>query len=236
MLSSNLLALSITFGLSLLWLRINDFAAQRGWITSALSRKIIHMGTGPLFVLCWLLFNQDTSARFLAALVPLAITLQFALVGAGILKDPAAVKAMSRSGNRAEILRGPLYYGIVFVLLTVLFWKDSPVGIVALMLLCGGDGLADVIGNRFRTNHLPWSDRKTWAGSAAMALGGLLFSAAVLAVYLAAGIFQGGPASYIIPLLVISAIGTIVESIPLNDFDNITVPLAAVALGLVLFR
>jgi len=236
MLGSNIVALAITFALSLLWLRINDFAAHRGWVSSALSRKIIHMGTGPLFVLCWLLFNHETPARFLAALVPLAITIQFGLVGAGILKDPAAVEAMSRSGNRNEILRGPLYYGIVFVLLTVLFWKDSPVGIIALMLLCGGDGLADVVGNRFGKHRLPWSAKKTWAGSAAMFFGGLLFSGALLAVYLAAGVFRGDPASYIIPSLVIVAVGTVIESIPLDDFDNITVPLAAVALGLLFFR
>jgi phytol kinase len=56
-----------------------DFAAHRGWISSDLSRKIIHMGTGPIFVLCWLFF-KGTPARillgssYLAALVPLAIT------------------------------------------------------------------------------------------------------------------------------------------------------------------
>ena len=119
MLNNNFLALIVTFAVALCFLRFNDYMAHRGWISSHLSRKIIHIGTGPLFVLCWLLFTPALSSRFLAALVPLSITLQFALVGLGIMKDQAAVEAMSRSGDRREILRGPLYYGIVFVLLTV---------------------------------------------------------------------------------------------------------------------
>jgi len=52
---------------------------------------------------------------------------------------------MSRTGNPREILRGPLYYGIAFIILTIVFWKDSPVGMTALMI-CGGDGLADLVG------------------------------------------------------------------------------------------
>ena len=100
MLSNDYIALIITFIAAVAWFRLNDFAAHRGWISSQLSRKIIHIGTGPLFVLCWLLFNDAPSARYLAALVPGLITIQFLLVGLGIIKDEAAVKALSRAGDR----------------------------------------------------------------------------------------------------------------------------------------
>ncbi|MCJ7702110.1 MAG: phosphatidate cytidylyltransferase, partial [Anaerolineales bacterium] len=83
MLNNNILALLITFGAAVIWLRINNFAAQKGWLSSHTSRKIIHMGTGPIFVLCWLLFPGKQLDRFLAALVPGLITIQFALVGSG---------------------------------------------------------------------------------------------------------------------------------------------------------
>ncbi len=86
--------------------------------------------------------------RYLAALVPLAITAQFFMVGTGLMKDEAAVAALSRTGDRREILQGPLFYGIIFVLITIFYWYDSPIGITALMALCGGDGLADVLGRR----------------------------------------------------------------------------------------
>ncbi len=236
MLPNNAIALIASFGLSLVWLRINDFFAHRGWISSALSRKIIHIGTGPLFVITWLLFRDTPTARFLAALIPLAITAQFALVGLGLWRDPSAVEAMSRTGDRREILRGPLYYGIAFVALTILYWKDSPTGIIALMLLCGGDGLADVIGNRVKSAPLPWSRNKSWAGTAAMFAGGWLLSVLILAVYLAAGVFHGSPGSYLPAVTIIALAGAAVESLPLSDLDNLTVPVTAVALGYLLFR
>ena len=113
--AQDVVATLITFALALGWLRLIDALAVRGFIEQRLSRKVIHIGTGPVFVLCWLLYADRPEARWLAALVPLMIVAQFALVGMGILKDEAAVQAMSRTGNPREILRGPLYYGIVFV-------------------------------------------------------------------------------------------------------------------------
>ena len=231
MLSNNFLALIITFATALLWLRINDFAAHRGWISGQLSRKIIHIGTGPLFVLCWLLFNAYPSARYLAALVPLSITAQFVLVGLGIMKDEAAVQAMTRTGNPREILRGPLFYGLVFVVLTIIYWKDAPTGMIGLMLMCGGDGLADIIGRRFGTKKLPWAKEKSWAGSLGMLVGGWIFAVGILAVFVSAGVFSGPLSGFLPALTLIAFAGTLVESLPLKDVDNITVTLTAVALG-----
>lgn len=232
---SNIIALIVSFALALVWLRLNDFFAHRGWISSDLSRKIIHIGTGPIFVLTWLLYNNAPEARFLAALVPLAITAQFALVGLGLWRDPSAVEAMSRTGDRREILRGPLYYGIAFVALTLIYWKDSPIGIIALMLLCGGDGMADVIGKRLGTTRLPWSKMKSWAGTIAMFLGGWLMSLFVLYIYIAAGVFPGSFMDYLPGVTLIALVGTAVESLPLSDLDNLTVPAVAALLGELFF-
>ena len=230
MLHNNILALALTFLISLVWLRLNDFAAARGWVSSRLSRKIIHIGTGPLFVLCWLLFDNAPEAPYLAALVPLLITAQFALIGLGLWRDDAAVQAMSRTGDRREILRGPLFYGLIFVLLTVLYWK-SPAGVVALMLLCGGDGIADLVGRRWGQHPLPWSRRKTWEGSLAVFLGGWVLAAAVLAAYVAAGAFPAPWTAYLVQLTVVAFAAAVVESLPLEEIDNLTVPLAAVLLA-----
>ena len=123
------LATLSTFAIAVFFLRLMDYVAHRGWIESRLSRKFIHIGTGPIFVLCWLMYPDAPISRWLAALVPLLITVQFVLVGTGIIEDEAAVKAMSRTGDRREILSGPLFYGIVFVAVTLIYWKDSLVGI-----------------------------------------------------------------------------------------------------------
>jgi len=230
------IALVLTFVIALAWLRLMDFAAHRGWIESRLSRKIIHIGTGPIFVLCWLMFPDVWYARWLAALVPLLITAQFALVGLGVMKDEASVKAMSRTGDRREILRGPLFYGIVFVVMTLVYWKDSPIGMVALMLMCGGDGLADILGRGLKSPKLPWNKDKSWAGSLGMFIGGWALAAFILGMFVLAGIFVGPFTGYLIPITLIALAGTAVESLPLKDVDNITVTLAAVALGHLLFK
>jgi phytol kinase len=235
MLNNNLLALIITFSAALIWLRINDFTAARGWIDSHLSRKIIHAGTGPIFVLCWILFDNSAWSRYLAALVPLAITIQFLMVGLGIIKDESAVRAMSRTGDRREILQGPLYYGIVFVVLTIIYWTNSPIGMVALMLMCGGDALADVLGRRYGKIKLTWNKTKSWVGSLGMFLGGWIFSILILMFYISMGMFTGPTSVYFLPITLIALGGTIVESLPFNNIDNITVTLTAVILGMMLF-
>lgn len=235
MLNNNWIAFAVTLALALLWLRLNDFLAHRGFISAALSRKIIHIGTGPIYVLCWLLFDQSPWSRYIAALIPFGITLQFLLVGIGVIKDQAAVDAMSRSGDRREILRGPLFYGIVFVVLTLVYWLETPIGIIALMLLCGGDGLADIVGTRMSGVSLPWSRKKTWYGTLAMFFGGWLLALFVIAVYWKMGIFDGSFEGYLLQIMLISLGASIVESLPFRDIDNITVPLVAVLSGHLLF-
>jgi phytol kinase len=235
MLNNNLLAFIITFLTAVIWLRLNDFAAHQGWISSWLSRKFIHIGTGPLFVICWVLFDDHITARMLAAVIPLLITGQFVLVGFGIIKDEAAVQALSRSGDRKEILHGPLYYGIIFVLITLLYWTDSPTGIIALMLMCGGDGLAEILGRKFGKRKIPWNDGKTLIGSFGMLVGGWSVSV-IMTIYLSGfGILDEPFTAYLLPISIISAAGMVVESLPLKDIDNITITLSALLLGYMLF-
>ena len=234
---SPFLALFITLVLALAEIRALDFAAHRGWIESRLSRKLIHILTGPLFVLCWLLFPAPDLwyYRWLAALVPLLFTVQFALIGLGIVKDEASVKAMSRTGDRREILHGPLFYGIIFVVMTLLFWKDSPIGMIAVMLMCGGDGLADIMGRGLRSPKLPWNKDKSVAGSLGMLLGGWVLTGFILFIFVFKGVFIGPFTGYLLPITYMAVLATLVESLPIKDVDNITVTLAAVVLGYLLF-
>jgi phytol kinase len=229
------IATLLTFTVAVLFLRLMDYLAHRGWIESRLSRKFIHIGTGPIFVLCWLMYPDAPISRWLAALVPLLITMQFALVGTGVIQDEAAVKAMARTGDRREILRGPLFYGMVFVAVTLLYWKDSPVGIPALMVMCGGDGIADIVGRRVKSIKLPWSREKSLAGSLSVFLGGWLLTIFIFAIYLGAGAFSGPLSRFLLPLTWIAIGAMLVESLPFKDVDNVTLPLVAVLIGHLVF-
>jgi phytol kinase len=68
-----------------------------------------------------------------------------------------------------------------------------------------------------------------------MLVGGWVFSTAILAVFLAAGVFSGSIRDYLLPVSLIALAGTLVESLPFSEIDNITVTLAALALGHLLF-
>lgn len=222
-----------TLGVAVLWLRIIDALAHRGLIEPRLSRKIIHIGTGPLFVACWPLFSAEPAARWFAAAVPFIISLQFVAVGLGWMKDEAAVQAMTRTGDRREILRGPLYYGIAFVVVTLGWWRHSPVGILALMALCGGDGLADIVGRRLGKVKLPGFREKSWAGSAAMFFGSFVFGAIFVIWFNSFGSFS--PAltlgSIIGGSFGAAVLVTLIEAVSPRDVDNLLIVAAILALG-----
>lgn len=222
---------------SIVWLRLMDWLAYRGILEPTLSRKLIHIGTGPLFVLCWNFFSTATIARYLAAVVPLLLTLRLFTIGMEWIQDPATVQAMTRTGKPQEVLRGPLYYGIVFVVCTVLFWRNSPIGILALMIMCGGDGLADIIGRRFGKTKLPFNQDKSWAGSAAMFLGSIAFGFGYLILFNYLGYFQP-PLNLAYTAGAVSAIAlaaTLVEALPIQEIDNISLTLVSLLLGVWLF-
>jgi len=214
-----------------------DALAERGLIEQNLSRKLIHTTCGPLFILSWLFFTNSDLARYLSAVIPFVNGLRLFLIGSGTVANAAAVKAVSRKGGREELLKGPFYYTIVLTLSTVVFWRN-PTGIVALSIMCGGDGLADIIGRRFGGNNSLFYNRsKSVAGSTAMFLGSFLLSEFLLMAFTGFGFLDSMNAETTARVLFICGVTTVVESLPINKYidDNISVPLVALALGSSLF-
>jgi phytol kinase len=142
---------------------------------------------------------------------------------------------MSRTGDRREILRGPLFYGLVFVAVTLIYWKDSLVGIPALMIMCGGDGIADIVGRRVPSMKLPWSREKSLAGSLSVFAGGWLLTVFIFAIYIAAGVFSGPVTRFFLPITWIALGAMLVESLPFKDVDNITVTMTSALIGHLVF-
>ncbi|WP_346289777.1 phosphatidate cytidylyltransferase [Sphaerothrix gracilis] len=229
----NALVTGVAFVLALLWLKLINSLADRGLISPTLSRKIIHIGTGPLFVLGWPFFTASDGARFWAVLIPLGLTLRFFAIGLGWLTDESAVKAMTRHHDPQELLRGPLYYGIAFIVCTLLFWRTSPTGILALMTMCAGDGLADVVGRRWGKHKLPFGSEKSWIGSAAMFVGSWSLGWAMVALFETLGYFDLSLATLPTGGIIgaIALIATLVEALPFRDIDNLTLTATAAALA-----
>lgn len=154
---------------------------------------------------------------------------------------PPACPPVQRTGRAEELLRGPLYYAIVHVATTLLLWRSSPAAVLALASLCGGDGLAEVVGRSARgaaAARLPHSPNKTVAGSLACWLGGAAVAAPLLLHFRHSRLFDGAAAAagasaalhgwpLAAGVLFACGVGAAVESLPLGgEVDNFTVPLA----------
>ena len=137
---------------------------------------------------------------------------------------------MQRSGERQELLHGPLYYAAAHVAATLLFWRHSPAGVLGLAVLCGGDGLAEVVGRSIRTPRLPHNRNKSVGGSMACWLGGASTAWPLLAYYQHLGMFAQVPQAALLqgaPLLQGVLLCAAVR--PLHELDNLAVT-ASVAL------
>jgi phytol kinase len=121
------------------------------------------------------------------------------------------------------------------VLITLIYWKDSLIGIPALMMMCGGDGIADIVGRRVRSPNLPWSREKSVAGSLSVFAGGWLLTIFIFAIYVWIGVFPGPVARYLLPVTWIALGAMLVESLPFKDIDNITLTVVAVLIGYLVF-
>jgi len=106
----------------------------------------------------------------------------------------------------------------------------------ALMMMCGGDGVADLVGRHFKSPKLFHSPQKSVAGSLGVFFGGWIMSAFVLGVYVWLGIFAGPFSRFLLPVTLIAIVATLIESLPQKDVDNITVTLSAAVMGYLLFH
>mmetsp|Transcript_188 Transcript_188/g.798 ORF Transcript_188/g.798 Transcript_188/m.798 type:complete len:352 (+) Transcript_188:79-1134(+) len=239
-----------TTGAALLWLRFWQTLAAKGVLDPKISRKIIHCGSAPLFLALWPLYSDSQMARIFAAAVPLVQIAKLVQAGLSGVRDEregdgpstnTLVKAISRTGKAKEALGGPLIYTIVLAAATILQWRGSPVGIIAVAQMAAGDGLADIVGRKYgKSSQWSFVPDKSVAGSVAFVAGGFLVSSLLLWWFIQSGCIllpsspTNGAGGCALKLLAISIGAAAVELIPIAD-DNITVPLASALLTALLF-
>ena len=247
-----------SIGASAAWLQIWITLAKSGKIDTKLSRKIIHTGSAPLFACLWPLYSSgDLPSRAVASLVPLAQMIRLASSGITSanklvkdnengsrassgsndknVSDGGLANAVSRTGDKSEVFGGPLIYVVVLFFSTLVGFRASPVGVVAVCQMAAGDGLADIVGRRFGRDKWPFSTTKSYAGSAAFVVGAFVVSTGVLSLLAATGCLALDVTAYLPQLLAISVACAAVELVPISD-DNITVPVAGAVLAALLLR
>ena len=190
---------------------------QREW-----SRKLVHMGTGPVVLLAWALQIERGIALPVAAAVTVltALNHRFRLL--------PAVEDVGRPSY------GTVAYGASITLLLVLFWPAQPAAVAAgVLVMAFGDGLAGLLGPLVRSPSWSlWGQRKSLVGTGAMAIA----SAAVLSLLWflqgPAGAVSGlehwaaaGPPQAGVAILVITALAVGLEQLSAYGLDNLSVPL-----------
>jgi len=108
----------------------------------------------------WPLYSTGIVNGIVASSVVWVSTIQFLLVGLKIVHDPHFASSMGAPpGQEHLLLQGPVQYGITVASLTVFSFK-SPLSIIPIGVLCGGDAIAALVGSRFGRHRIPWNQSK----------------------------------------------------------------------------
>lgn len=201
---------------------VMDKLVARGF-PSDLSRKIIHIAAGS-YIIFWPLFDTSHWTRYLCVLMPLIWVFLFLSKGMSNNREDSAVKTMTRTGNPRELLRGPLMFALVMVVLGLLLFNRTS-AVVALGMLTWGDGLAPYIGKHAKHTYRTLGSTKSWLGSATVFIAGVIGAALMLWI---TGLAHNG-----IPwglLAITGAVATLVEAFSPRDVDNLLIPLVSVAM------
>lgn len=185
---------------------------QREW-----SRKLVHIGAGPVVLIAWA-FGVD---KLIAVPAAGAITLLAAL-NHRVRVLPAIEDVERRS-------YGTIAYGASITLLLWLWWPAHPATVAAgVLVMAFGDGLAGLLGPLIASpSWNVFGERRSLAGTGAMAV-------ASLTVLLALGQLGGDPSPAAAEIALIALVATGLEQWALLGIDNFSVPMAVAGLWQVL--
>ena len=172
-----------------------------------LSRKIIHIGSGPVIPLAWLLGISAKIAIPIASVVTLGLIINHRLRLLPAMEDV----------NRQSY--GTIAYGLSITYLLIILWPENAAAVSAgVLVMSFGDGLAGLIGPQINSpDWLILGQRKSVAGTLTMALVGLivLFIISIIS----------GVVIHPLLLISISCLAVCLEQIGPWGIDNITVPI-----------
>ena len=173
-----------------------------------LSRKIVHIGTGPVVPLAWWL----QLPAWVAVPAALSVTIITAINHRWRLLP--AVEDIDRHSY------GTVAYGLAITLLLILFWPEQAIAACAgVLVMALGDGFAGLVG---RGLHSPtwslWQQRKSVAGTLTMAL----VTAAVLTML----VLVSDSAFQPIRVLIVCVLAVGLEQLSRWGIDNLSVPIA----------
>ncbi len=181
-----------------------------------LSRKIVHIGIGPIIPLAWWLQIPDYIA------IPFAIVITIGLMINQRLNLLTAIEDINRNSY------GTTFYGLSITILLFLFWTSNPNAVCAgVLVMAFGDGLAGLIGQQLKSPTWKiFGQTKSVAGTMTMG-----FSSFFILFILS---LVSNLSISVSLLIFLSLIAMILEQFGAFGADNLTVPIA-IAYGWKLF-
>ena len=179
-----------------------------------LSRKIIHIGTGPVILLAWQFDVPKNIAFFTAFIITVAlgVNYQYRLL--------PAIEDIERKSF------GTIAYGISITILLLLFWPRYASSIsIGVLAMAFGDGLAGLIGRSI--NSPKWS-----VLGQTKSIVGTLTMASVVAITTSIISSTNNLGIQPLEILGISLIATFLEQISPWGIDNLTVPIGVTCIGI----
>lgn len=210
----------------LLLIIISELLRRRKVLSTAFTRRIIHIFAGDSFLLIPLF-----TSPWYPALIPTGLAL-LTIYSFTFKKESAITRSMVETEDTAFHAYGPAYYIISILVLVFALWDRKEIAMAAVMVMAWGDGLSSLIPRKLKRVHkYPFSDRSL-EGTLSMFVFGFLGS---LLAFASAAYFKVCALTLhgMIKLAALAgASGASVEALtigPLRHFDNFTVPLLTAA-------
>jgi len=184
---------------------------SQGLCMSSVPREIIHI-SGFFVALVGVTFVNRYTIAFLIFLAAMLYTASETERMFGIYL-PLVSKITLIAARRSEIqefVASPIFYALGLIMSLTLF--PESIGYVAIAVLTLGDGFASVFGIKFGQRRVPFNKSKKFEGT----IGGFFFA------FLGSLLFVDPLRAFLA-----SAVGMIVEILPLPLNDNVTISLAS---------
>ena len=179
-------------------------------------RKVVHIGTGNVILLAWLLELPGwvgITSGVLAGVITL-VSYYFPIL--------PGVNSVDRKSL------GTFFYAVSIGISVGVFWqlKLPHYGVIGILIMAWGDGLAAIIGQRFGKHpYTIFGNTKSWEGTSTM----LVVSYAIISIVLFS--VQGNIWQTWAVGIPVAIAATSVESIAQWGLDNLSVPLLSAGLA-----
>jgi phytol kinase len=186
------------------------------WFSAEQSRKIVHIGTGNVIALAWLLQLPAWVGITSAVLAGMITLLSYWL---------PILPGVNSIGRKSY---GTFFYSVSMGLLIAIFWplQHPEYAVIGILVMAWGDGLAAIIGQKWgRHPYQILGNTKSLEGTATLLVVSYIVTTIILYV-------AHGNLLYIwlvgIPVAIVAVM---LESISQLGIDNITLPLGAALLA-----